>query len=101
MSSDHDEHEPKLPPPTDAIPPIDFTTFVWSLSHSALIHMGVAQGPDGVTTAPDLAYARQNIDLLALLQEKTRGNLTGTEEQLLHQVLLDLRMRFLDVIKKR
>ena len=47
-----------------------------------------------------LRLARQNIDLLGLLQEKTKGNLTGDEERLLDQALYDLRMRFLEVAKE-
>ncbi|MFO0605658.1 MAG: DUF1844 domain-containing protein [Polyangiales bacterium] len=96
----HDEHEPPLPTPHGAMPPIDMTTFFLSLSASALVHMGLAPAPDGSASPPDLALARQNIDILLLLQEKTRGNLTGGEERLLHQILFDLRMRFIDVAKR-
>jgi hypothetical protein len=97
---EHEGHEPPLPHAGDAIPPIDFTTFILSMSASALVHMGLAPGPDGQTHPPDLALARQNIDILLLLQDKTRGNLTGTEERLLHQILFDLRMRFIDQAKR-
>jgi hypothetical protein len=75
------------------IPPIDFTTFVLSLSTQALIQLGEVKGPDG-QAARDLTMARHTIDLLGLLESKTKGNLTGEEEQLLQQVLFDLRMRF-------
>lgn len=95
-----DEHEPPLPKTLGAMPPIDLTTFFLSLSASALVHMGLAPSPDGHTHPPDLALARQNIDILLLLQEKTRGNLTGAEERLLHQILFDLRMRFIDQAKR-
>ncbi|MCA9602341.1 MAG: DUF1844 domain-containing protein [Polyangiales bacterium] len=90
-------------PPTDElpegeVPPIDFHTFVLSLSTSALIHLGY--GPDGEPTGtPNLAFARQTIDLLALLEQKTAGNLTGDEERLLSEVLFDLRMRFVKAQK--
>jgi hypothetical protein len=75
------------------VPPIDFTTFVLSLSTSALVHLGEACEP-GSQPQVNLPMARQTIDLLGLLEDKTRGNLTGEEERLLHQVLFDLRMRF-------
>lgn len=80
-----------------SIPPIDFNILVLSLSTSALMQMG--EGPQGDSgepdsDEPDLDLARQTIDLLGVLEEKTRGNLTGEEERLLHQVLNDLRMRF-------
>lgn len=75
-----------------SIPPIDFNILVLSLSTSALMQMG--EGPENDRGEPDLDLARQTIDLLGVLEEKTRGNLTGEEERLLHQVLNDLRMRF-------
>ncbi len=96
----HDEPEAPLPSTGTPIPPIDFTTFVLSLSASALVHMGLAPGPDGARHEPDLPLARQNVDILLLLQEKTKGNLTGAEERLLHQILFDLRMRFIDQVKR-
>jgi hypothetical protein len=83
----------------EKLPAIDFSTFVLSLSHSALVHMGDAPSPDGQPAHRDLLLARQTIDLLAILQEKTRNNLTGEEERLLDQALYDLRLRFLEVSK--
>ncbi|RYZ05039.1 MAG: DUF1844 domain-containing protein [Myxococcales bacterium] len=67
------------------------------MSHSALLHLGDA--PDPVTGAreKDLPLARQTIDLLAMLQEKTHGNLSGEEERVLTQAIYDLRMRFVEV----
>ena len=81
---------------TAELPGIDFSTFVVSLSHSALVHLGDAKQPDG-TVERNLPLARQTIDILALLQDKTKGNLSGAEERLLAQVLYDLRMRFVEV----
>ena len=83
---------PEAKPATE-LPHIDFATFVVSLSHSALQHLGDAEHPEG----KNLPMARQTIDILGLLQEKTRGNLSGDEERLLTQVLYDLRMRFVEV----
>lgn len=82
------------------LPAIDFTTFVVSLSHSALVHLGDAPHPDG-NKAVELPLARQTIDLLALLQEKTQGNLTGAEERVLTQALYDLRLRYVEVSKSK
>ncbi|MDD9965522.1 MAG: DUF1844 domain-containing protein [Myxococcales bacterium] len=73
--------------------PMDFNLFVLSLNASALMHLGEPSGRDDGAEV-NLPMARQTIDMIALLEEKTRGNLTGQEEQLLHQVLFDLRMRF-------
>ena len=82
------------------LPAVDFTTFVLSLSHSALLHLGDAPHPNGGKSEVDLPMARQTIDLLALIQEKTHGNLTGAEEQMLTQALYDLRLRFVEVSQK-
>jgi len=83
----------------DKLPEIDFSTFILSLSHSALVHMGDAPSPDGQPAERDLTLAKQTIDLLGILQEKTRNNLTGEEERLLDQALYDLRLRFVEVSK--
>jgi hypothetical protein len=83
----------------DALPKLDFATFVLSLSHSVLMHLGEAPHPDGDPAHQDLPLARQTIDLLGLLEEKTKGNLTGDEERLLSQVLYDLRLRFVETSK--
>ena len=82
------------------LPGIDFATFVVSLSHSALLHLGQAPHPDTNAVEQNIPLARQTIDLLGVLEEKTKGNLTGDEERLLTQVLFDLRMRFIEVTKK-
>ncbi len=84
---------------TEALPQIDFATFVLSLSHSALVNLGEAPDPDTNRIAVSLPIAKQNIDLLGLLEEKTKGNLSGDEERLLAQVLFDLRMRYVEKSK--
>ena len=78
------------------LPAIDFSTFILSLSHSALVHLGDAPDPEG-RRGVHLPLARQTIDLLTLLQEKTRNNLSGPEERLLEQALYDLRLRYVEV----
>ena len=85
----------------EELPSIDFSTFVLSLSHSALLHLGEAPHPDTNRLEKNLPLARQTIDLIALLEEKTKGNLTGDEERLLHQILFDLRMRFVELTKTK
>jgi hypothetical protein len=80
----------------EALPTIDFATFIISMSHSALIQLGEAANPDTQAIEPNLPLARQTIDLLGLLEEKTKGNLTGDEERLLSGVLYDLRMRCIE-----
>ena len=80
----------------DTLPRVDFTTFVLSLSHSALMHLGEAPDPETGELHANLPLARQSIDLISMLEEKTRGNLSGDEERLLAQILFDLRMRFVE-----
>ena len=77
-----------------ALPEINFATFVVSLSSSALINLGIAPDPMTGEQKKDLAIAKQTIDMLAMLQEKTRGNLTEDEAQLMESMLYDLRMRY-------
>jgi hypothetical protein len=84
----------------EALPGIDFATFIMSLSHSAVLHLGEAPNPETGKLERNLPLARQTIDLLGVLEEKTKGNLSGDEERLLTQVLFDLRMRFVEVQKK-
>ncbi len=81
----------------DDLPAVDFTTFVLSLGHSARLHLGDVPDPATGKSVFDLPMARHSIDLLGLLQEKSHGNLTGAEEQVLTQELHDLRVRFVEV----
>lgn len=85
----------------ERLPPVDFVTFVLSLYHSARMHLGDAPNPEGGTTRVELPLARQTIDLIGLVQDKTRGNLTGEEERIVEQALYDLRMRYVEVAKSK
>jgi hypothetical protein len=79
---------------------INFTTFVMGLSTQALMHLGEIVEP-GAPQTPDLPAAKQMIDLLGVLREKTTGNLDAAEEQLLASMLYDLRMRYVEVSRHR
>jgi hypothetical protein len=82
------------------LPQIDFSTFILSLSTSALYQMGLVGGPDGVTAPePNLVLAQQTIDTLQMLQEKTRDNLDPQESKLVKNLLFELRMRFVEIAK--
>jgi hypothetical protein len=79
---------------------VTFVGFVLSLAHTAAFHFGDV--PDPVTGQPgtaNLAAAQQIIDILSLLEQKTRGNLTAEERQLLEQLLYELRMRYVEAGK--
>ena len=89
---------PEAKPATE-LPHIDFATFILSLSHSAMMHLGEAPHPEGTEVEVDLPLAKQTIDLLGLLEERTKGNLTGAEERLMTQLLYDLRLRYVEQTK--
>ena len=74
---------------------IDFYTFVLSLGSSAFVHLGDAPHPEtGELAQSNLALAKQTIDILSMLEEKTRGNLTVEEARFLENLLTDLRLRY-------
>ena len=78
-------------------PNINFASFVLSLAATAAVHFGDRFEPGTHELGPvDLVAAGQMIDILALLEEKTRGNLTAEERQLLETVLYELRLRFVE-----
>jgi hypothetical protein len=83
----------------DILPHFDFSTFILSLSHSALMHLGEAPHPETGEIEKNLPLARQTIDLIAMLEDKTKGNLSGDEERLVAQILYDLRMRYVELSK--
>jgi hypothetical protein len=87
-------NEPQQDDRIRATKPLDFSTFLISLGTSAMIQLGDAPDPtSGGMLKPDPEGARQTIDLLGLLEEKTRGNLDPTEAELLANLLSDLRLR--------
>jgi hypothetical protein len=77
------------------LPEVTFSTFVLSLSSSALLHLGEIPEPSTAAKNEDLPLAKQTIDILGMLEEKTKGNLTGDERNLLSNILYDLRMRYI------
>jgi len=81
-------------------PEINFSTFIFSLNTSALLHLGEIPDPATGKQQEDLAMAKQTIDLLAMLQEKTKGNLAPDEENLLKHILYELRLRYVQKAKK-
>jgi hypothetical protein len=83
----------------DELPTLDFSTFVLGIIGSAYVHLGDAPSPEGAVER-DLELARQNIDILDILAEKTKGNLSGDEERLLDQALYDLKSRLAEVARE-
>lgn len=90
--------EVKEPPQTSREDsPSEFSQFLTSLAMQALIHLGVMEHPTTRTKSTDLGAAKEMIDLLILLKDKTKGNLTPAESQLMESVLNDLQVRFVQL----
>ena len=79
---------------TDMMPEVTFSTFIMSLASSALVHLGEVPDPETGTTVKNAGLARNTIDVLTMLEEKTSHGLTDKEKMLLRDVLYELRMKF-------
>ena len=80
---------------------VTFLGFILSLAHTAAVHFGDVPDPvTGQTIPANLPAAQQMIDILSLLEEKTRGNLTAEERQFLDQILYELRLRYVEASKQ-
>ena len=78
---------------------VTFSSLVLMFGTTALVQLGVTPNPGSDQKTPDLVQAKQIIDLLGVLQDKTKGNLTAEESDLLESLLFDLRMRYLEAAK--
>ena len=82
-------------PDEEKLPPIDFPSYLLSYYTQGLVLLGEVPNPYTNKKEEDVEAARHTIDILAMLQEKTKGNLTQDEEKLLENVLYELRMKFM------
>jgi hypothetical protein len=101
------EAPPETEPPASAprgagsVPALDFSTFIMSLSTSVLFHLGLVAEEEGqLPPPPNLPMARQTIDILEILEQKTRGNLDSEESHLLESLLYELRLRYVELQKR-
>jgi len=95
---------PGAPPPRPSEPPpidLNFSTFVISLSTQALAHLGEIENPIDRSVTVDLDAAKQLIDILGILKDKTKGNLDATEAGLLDKMLYDLRLCYVERARSR
>ena len=76
------------------LPAINFSTFVASLNASALVNLGIIADPGTGATEKNLPIAKQTIDIMGMLQEKTKGNLTVDEESIVKSILYDLKLMY-------
>lgn len=82
------------PGPEPTLPEINFATFILSLHSSALMHLGIMESPSTKAKTKNMVLAKQTIDILGIIEEKTRGNLEHDEENLLKNILHDLRLTY-------
>ena len=85
----------------EPLPELNFSTFVIGLSTQALMHLGEIGNPMSGKVETDVPVAKQMIDILAMLRDKTRGNLDPNEDRLMEDILFDLRMKYVEAVKKR
>jgi hypothetical protein len=76
------------------LPEINFPTFIFSLNSSALLNMGAIEDPGTGQKTKNLPLAKQTIDILGMLEEKTKGNLSEDEAAMLKNILYELRMLY-------
>ena len=91
MTDDHQESTGSGRPP---LPTINFATFIFSLNSSALVQLGMMEDPMTGEKSQNLPLAKQTIDILSMLEEKTRGNLDTDEAVMLKNILYDLRIHY-------
>jgi len=92
IKNKEEEKEPPKEESKTPLPEINFATFIISLNASALVHLGVIDDPATGKKVKNLSMGKQTIDILGMIEEKTKGNLSKEEENLLKNILYDLRI---------
>ena len=82
------------------LPEMNFSTFLFSLNSSAFFHLGEIPDPTTNKKERNLPMAKQTIDIISMLKEKTKGNLADDEEKFMEHILYDLRMRYVEAMKR-
>ena len=94
VKKEPEKEAPKKAPETPPLPEVNFSSLILSLSSTAFLHFGEIPDPATGEKKKDLALAKHVIDTIAMLKEKTEGNLTKEEKQFIENILTDLRLRF-------
>jgi hypothetical protein len=89
------------PQAEEPLPAINFSTFIISLSTQALMHLGEIADPLSGQVNKDIPVAKQMIDIIGMLRDKTKGNMNAGEERLTEDILFDLRMKYVEAVKKK
>ncbi len=82
------------------MPEVSFSTFIMSLNTSVLYHLGELSDPETGRKSINIDLARHAIDTLVVLEEKTKGNLSAEESELMKNILYDVKMRYVNTVKK-
>ncbi len=99
-SKDAGAEKAKEPSHEKSFPSLDFSSLIMSLASAALISLGRFPEPQSGRTIKDLDLAQQNIDIISMLEEKTKGNLNPQEKSLIENVLYELRIEFVKAAKE-
>ena len=97
------QEEKKQTGATDAppLPEVNFSSLIFSLSSSALLHIGEIADPQTGQKRVDLPMAKHSIDIISMLKDKTKGNLDNEEQQFIDNILTDLRLRYVKAVKSK
>ena len=97
------KEEKKQTGTTDAppLPEVNFSSLIFSLSSSALLHIGEIADPQTGQKRVDLPMAKHSIDIISMLKDKTKGNLDNEEQQFIDNILTDLRLRYVKAVKSK
>jgi hypothetical protein len=82
------------------LPEVNFNSLIFSLSSSALLHLGEIADPQTGQKNKDLPMSKHSIDIIAMLKEKTNGNLNDEEQKFIDNILADLRLRYVKAMKQ-
>ncbi|OPX37845.1 MAG: hypothetical protein B1H12_03870 [Desulfobacteraceae bacterium 4484_190.2] len=93
------DQAPKKEAEHPPLPEISFNSLIFSLSSTVLFHLGEIADPQTGKKAKDLPLAKNTIDIIAMLKEKTEGNLTEEEKKFIENILADLRLRYVNATK--
>ncbi len=99
QENEEEDSEEEAREQTIELPPVNFENFIFELYNTALMHLGF-RDPETGNLIQTLPFARHTIDTLGMIQEKTKGNLTAPESNLLENLLYQLRMDYLRAVKQ-
>lgn len=94
------EEEEKKESANQPLPEVNFSSLIFSLSSSALLHLGEIDDPQTGEKREDLPMAKHSIDIISMLKEKTKGNLDDEEQKFIDSILTDLRLRYVKSVNK-